>query len=1172
MDFKSLPSQYDHAAAQQKWYSCWEERGYFHASADPDDKRPPYTIVIPPPNVTGALHLGHALNNTLQDILIRMKRMQGYNTLWMPGTDHAGIATQAVVERRLFEEEKKTRHELGREGLVKRIWDWKDRYEARILGQLRQLGCSCDWQRTRFTLDDQCARAVREWFFRLFKDGKIYRGKRLVNWDTFLQTAVSDDEVFHEPVKGHFWHFKYPVIDPKSGEPTHVTIATTRPETMLGDTAVAVHPDPGGAFDKLSTELREKLLVASAKDKGELEEQMRLLLDRRAAMEAHLNTLRDMAKRSVMLELPLTGRRIPLILDEWAKPELGSGAVKITPAHDANDYDVWQRHPEIGAINILNPDGTLNENVPEKYRGLTVKKARDAVVADMETANLVVQVEDREIDLAHSDRSKTPIEPYMADQWFVKMDDDLPSREGPHDLPLPPGEGRGEGESANGKTPSPCHLPGGEGSRGLAQTAMDAVTSGRVKITPDRYAKGYLDWLSEKRDWPIGRQLWWGHQIPVWCVTLNANVYLQETKSRKASLERVVSEFRLVLDDYAFSSSVANDLFTQPSENSESTYYICARSDRAVDEVRRFYHRNYHQAHVAWTGDDRPKELPLNQNDRRVVPEQRLLKLIAVMKEQVPDVLDTWFSSALWPISTLGWPVETPELAKFYPTSTLVTSRDIITLWVARMVIAGLYNVGEVPFREVYITPKILDGYGETMSKSKGNGVDPLDVIEKFGADALRFGLAYLTTDTQDVKLPVEFECPHCDATFAQTKKNRVLPRVECEKCGKPFGTQWAEKPEEKALPRGAVVSERFELGRNFANKLWNAARFSLINLEGNSPAATSRGYIAPASGRGEPRDGNLLLEDRWLLSRLSTVTQQVTDALEHYRYADAARTLYDFAWNEFCSFYVEMTKARFLESPVGGDSVADGSLTLNDRAIGVGDASHSKQVAQRVLAHALDVLMRLLHPMMPFLTEEVWQLLAQVAPERGLPAASKAKASVCIATWPSATASYVDATIEKQFADFQAVLGAVREARQRQNIPFKEELNFTVRCDEATAKLLTPMQPYFGQMARAMAAQIGPKAEPTGVPISFTLAGQSGPIEVHVDVSRFIDVAAERKRLEKERDNLAKQISGIDAKLANKAFVERAPAEVVLQQRDKLAELRGQLMSVEDAFAKLPG
>ncbi|HEX3600786.1 MAG TPA: class I tRNA ligase family protein [Lacipirellulaceae bacterium] len=527
--------------------------------------------------------------------------------------------------------------------------------------------------------------------------------------------------------------------------------------------------------------------------------------------------------------------------------------------------------------------------------------------------------------------------------------------------------------------------------------------------------------------------------------------------------------------------------------------------------------------------------------------------------KQEDDVLDTWFSSALWPISTLGWPNETPELKKFYPTSALVTSRDIITLWVARMVIAGLYNVDEVPFHEVYITPKILDGYGETMSKSKGNGVDPLDVIDKFGADALRFGLAYLTTDTQDVKLPVEFECPHCGTLFPQTKKNRVLPRIECEKCGQPFSTQWAEKADDKALPRGAVVNERFELGRNFANKLWNAARFSLINLEDFSTAAGDRGYIDSASGRGSVND-DLLLEDRWLLSRLSTVTQEVTDALEHYRFADAARTLYDFAWNEFCSFYLEMTKARFH---------VDASLRDSNSRLGE-SRPRERETAQMVLAHALDVLIRLLHPMMPFLTEEVWQLLGQVAPNRGLPAAASACDSVCVAEWPEADVARQDVVIEAQFADFQAVLGVVREARQRQNIAYKEELEFSVRCDATTAKLLQPMQPYFKQMANANVIQIGASAEPQEVSISFPFTGRQGPIEVHVDVSRFIDKGAERKRLEKERENLAKQIGSIEGKLNNKGFVDKAPAEVVQQQRAKLEELRGQSISVEAAVAKL--
>jgi valyl-tRNA synthetase len=642
---------------------------------------------------------------------------------------------------------------------------------------------------------------------------------------------------------------------------------------------------------------------------------------------------------------------------------------------------------------------------------------------------------------------------------------------------------------------------------------MDAVTSGRVKISPERYAKGYLDWLSEKRDWPIGRQLWWGHRVPVW------------RKVRSDALEMWLSK--------------------EFGKNAAIHYTAC------------------------YDVGDRDPELRVC-----VMPEHDDIekKLEEVGFVQDPDVLDTWFSSALWPHSTLGWPDETPELKKFYPTTVLVTSRDIITLWVARMVLAGLYNVGDVPFHEVYITPKILDGYGETMSKSKGNGVDPIDIIEKFGADALRFGLAYLTTDTQDVKLPVDFECPHCGAQFAQTKKNRQLPRIECEKCGKPFATQWAEKPEDKALPRGAVVSERFELGRNFANKLWNAARFSLINLEG---------YTAPGSAGGFAEDA-LLLEDRWLLSRLSTVTQQVTDALERYRYADAARTLYDFAWNEFCSFYVEMTKARFT---VGVNSVADSGSQTMSAQIGVGDASHtSKLTAQRVLAHALDVLMRLLHPMMPFLTEEVWQLLGKVAPKRDLPDAAEhspspslkgrgneAAESICIARWPTADTARQNATIEQQFAEFQSVLGAVREIRQTQNIPQREELTFSVRCDAATAELLRPMQPYFTQMARATATDIGPHAVAPEVAASRTLAGRHGPMEVHVDVSRFIDTKAERKRLEKERENLTKQIGSIEGKLTNKNFVEKAPADLVTQQRAKLDELRGQLTSIGAALKKLP-
>jgi valyl-tRNA synthetase len=1055
---EELPKQYDHAAAQQRWYTFWEERGYFHA--EPDPSREAFCIVIPPPNVTGALHLGHALNNTLQDIIVRMKRMQGFNTLWMPGTDHAGIATQAVVEKRLREEAGKTRHDLGREGLVERIWQWKDQYEKRILGQLKQLGCSCDWERTRFTLDDVCARAVRETFFRLFADGKIYRGKRLVNWDTFLQTAVSDDEVFHEPVKGHFWHFRYPVVDPRPGEPTHVTIATTRPETMLGDTAVAVHPHPAAALDQAAAELREKLYSAPAKEKAEIEKESELLLERRAKLLPQLEKLRDMAARGTMLELPLTGRKIPLITDEWAKPELGSGCVKITPAHDANDYEVWQRHLEIGAINILNPDGTLNDQAPAKYRGLTVKKARDAVVADMEAAGLYnseTDREDREIDLAHSDRSKTPIEPYLADQWFVKM--------GSADYYLD----ADKGPDLSRKIRDP----------GLAQSAMDAITSGRVKFIPERYAKSYLDWLSEKRDWPIGRQLWWGHRVPVWTRRFKGMAERQKVEADAKSVY-LPDDSTSPRDDCAF-------WHEWDAETIEGVAYLCVRRENPELESQ--------------------------------------IENIGFVHEQ--DVLDTWFSSALWPHSTLGWPEQTPELAYFYPTSVLITSRDIITLWVARMVLTGQFNVGEVPFREVYVHPKILDGEGETMSKSKGNGVDPLDVIEKFGTDALRFGIAYLTTETQDVRMPVEFECPHCNALVGQTKKNRQLPRIDCTKCGKPFSTQWATKPEDVALPRAAVVSERFELGRNFANKLWNAARFTLMNLEGYKPAPLA--------------EGELTVEDRWLLSRLSTVTQETTDALQSYRFAEAARTLYDFAWEDFCSFFVEMSKPRL------ADAV-------------------TRPAVQRVLAHALDTLMRLLHPMIPFLTEEVWQRLGEVAPRRGLAEPKGAAESVMIAPWPVADAARRNERIESQFAEFQAVLGAIREIRSRQNIPPREEIEFCVRCDEPTAALLTPMSPYFASMACARGKEWGPLVVPPELCASVTLSGK----EIHVDVSRFMDFGAEISRLEKELDGLQKRLQSIDAKLGNENFVSRAPADVVEQQKQLRAEVLQSTESVKASLAAL--
>ncbi len=584
-----LPKAYDPREAQSKWLAFWEERGYGHSEPD---GRTPYTIVIPPPNVTGALHMGHALNNTLQDVLIRWKRMQGFNAEWMPGTDHAGIATQAVVERLIFAQEKKTRHEIGREELVKRIWEWKDKYEKRILGQLRELGCSCDWQRTRFTFDEGCSRAVRATFFNWFRDGYIFRGKRLVNWDAHLQTSVADDETYVENTKGGFWTFKYPVKTSPgadaSGSPEFIRFSTTRPETMLGDTAVCVHP----------SDERYKHLIGK------------------------------------MVIIPLNGREIPIIADGMlVDPKLGTGCVKVTPAHDANDYACWQRNPQIGIINILNKDGTINEN-GGKYQGMDRYKAREAVTKDMEELGYFEGKEDREIPLAYSDRSKTPIEPLLSDQWFVRMGDAAEfgirnSEFGMEDRgAADPSPQLGDSSPQQGSTdPSPQRKQG-LGANGLAQMAMDAVTSGKVKFFPDRYAKTYLDWLGEKRDWCISRQLWWGHRIPVWS---KADPSLDDSMV----IARIAQTGNAHVIDWLDEDSADGSTHT--------TMAVClSAEDQSVEkelETRGF--------------------------------------------TQDPDVLDTWFSSQLWPHSTFGWPNKTPDLAYYYPTSTLVTSRDIITLWVA---------------------------------------------------------------------------------------------------------------------------------------------------------------------------------------------------------------------------------------------------------------------------------------------------------------------------------------------------------------------------------------------------------------------------------------------------------------------------------------------------------
>ncbi|MFN7841330.1 MAG: class I tRNA ligase family protein, partial [Pirellula sp.] len=814
------------------------------------------------------------------------------------------------------------------------------------------------------------------------------------------------------------------VVDPKPGEPTHVTIATTRPETMLGDTAVAVHPNPDESLARFEAGLREKLSEASPKDRPAIESQLEQLENRRKELLPQLVLLAKMAKEGRQLRLPIVGRVIPLVADEWAKPEMGSGCVKITPAHDPNDYEVAIRG-KLPMINILNSDGTVNENAGP-YCGLTMNKTRLKVVEEMDRLGLLAKTEDHQIELKHSDRSKTPIEPYLADQWFVKMDQ-------------------------------------------LAQSAMDAVNDGRVKIYPPRYANGYLDWLGEKRDWPVGRQLWWGHQIPIWSRSFeNA----EQAKSLKFQLESM--------------SERSAGLMTVQIEE-PATVHACVRhSDPALE-----------------------------------------LKLHSLGLVRQEDVLDTWFSSALWPHSTLGWPEKTPELEYFYPTNVLITSRDIITLWVARMVLMGLNNVGEVPFSEVFIHPKILDGYGETMSKSKGNGVDPIDVIDKFGPDALRFGLSWLCTETQDVRMPVQYECPHCEAKVNQTKENRQTPTVDCDSCKKTFSTQWAESAEDKAHPKAPVVSDRFEVARNFVNKLWNASRFVMMNLSGYSLQPTS--------------SASLPLEDQWILSQLASVTLKVESEIKQYHYAEAARAVYDFAWDHFCSFYVEMAKPR-LQDP---------------------DARHQ---VQRVIAHVLDRMLRLLHPITPFVTEAIWQQLNKITRQRDFVTNESSGDWIVRAPWPTPDPEHIKPEIEKQFSHFVALIGAVREIRSRQNIAPKQQVSFSVKCSAEMRDLLAPMSKFLEAMANARAEQW---SDNPVIP-SVNAAVSIPEMDVYVDLTQFIDVAAEITRNEKLLANLVKQIQGKEGRLSNESFVSRAPADIIEKERQALAELVSQRQATVDAIEKL--
>jgi valyl-tRNA synthetase len=956
-----LPKIYDPTTVEDRIYRMWEDGGYFHAAADDPGK--PYTIVMPPPNVTAMLHLGHALNNVLQDILVRWRRMQGRKTLWLPGTDHAGIATQAVVERRIFQEEKKSRHDLGRDELVRRIWAWRDECGDTILRQLRRIGSSCDWQRTRFTLDPVCARAVRQAFYKMFSDGLIYRGKRLVNWDTHLQTAVADDEVYHEKVKGHLWHIKYPV---KGEAGRFLTVATTRPETMLGDTALAVHPD----------DPRYKALIG---------------------------------KTAI---LPLLDREIPIIADGLlVDPKFGSGCVKVTPAHDPNDYEAGLRN-HLEMINILTPNGHINEN-GGPYKGLERFTARKRVVEDLEARGLVEKIEPYETDVGHSDRSRTPIEPYLSEQWFVRMAE-------------------------------------------LTEKAMEAVRDERVKFHPERYARTYLDWLSQKRDWCISRQLWWGHQIPIWSQDLE----LPAGAAAAPAVGRPVDAQTLA----AFHRTVRGGDFFGEYLKGAGRYFLRT------------------EPHPENPGRIRTHFCPADEN-----PELQN-RLEAAGWKRDPDVLDTWFSSALWPFSTLGWPGETPDLETFYPTDVLVTAREIITLWVARMVMVGLYNLGKVPFADVYIHAMIQDGEGRPMKKSLGNGVDPLDIIATHGTDALRFTLAWMTTETQDVRLPVV-----------------------------------------KDAATGRNTSPKFDMGRNFCNKLWNATRFALMNLEGAEGAALDR--------------AKMRLEDRWILSRVERIRRTVDQELGAFHFQASLTALYDFFWHDLCDWYLEVVKPR-----------------LADPA--------ERAVPQRILAHVLDRTLRLMHPFVPFISESAWEGLNATVRDRSLPGLAAAPPSerLILARWPEPAEGLIDEAAEKEFGLRQELIEGVRKAKAESG-QSASEVAVYIPEPAGQEQFIAATFEAFADLAAVTEVHIGKRPPAGQVCASSYVASLGGSVYVPMPEEM---IKKERARMAKEIEEKNRLLKSIEGKLANKQFTDRAPAEVVERERARAEEARAAVAALEKRRAEL--
>ncbi|MCT4604846.1 MAG: valine--tRNA ligase [Marinisporobacter sp.] len=874
MTIKNLDKTYNPQEFENRIYENWLEKDYF--KAEPNSEKDPYTIVLPPPNITGKLHMGHALDHTLQDILIRWKRMQGYEALWLPGTDHASIATEVKVVEKVLKEEGKTKEELGRDEFLKRAWAWKEEYGGRIVEQMQKLGNSCDWSKERFTMDEGCNKAVREVFVRLYEKGYIYRGNRLINWCPDCKTSLSDAEVEHEEKAGHFWHVKYPVKD--SDE--FLEIATTRPETILGDTAVAVHPE-----DERYAHLVGKTLI-----------------------------------------LPIVGREIPVIADAYVDKEFGTGAVKITPAHDPNDFEVGLRH-NLEQITVMTDEAKMNKHAG-KYAGMDRYECRKALVKDLDEASFLVHVKDHSHNVGTCYRCHTVVEPRLSDQWFVKMEE-------------------------------------------LAKPAIEAVRSGQTKFVPERFDKIYYHWLENIRDWCISRQLWWGHRIPA---------------------------------------------------------YYCEDCGELM---------------VA-------REMP-----------NCCSKCNSTNLKQDEDVLDTWFSSALWPFSTLGWPDNTEELKYFYPTDVLVTGYDIIFFWVVRMMFSGLEQMGEIPFKYVFVHGLVRDSQGRKMSKSLGNGIDPLEIINQYGADALRLTLATGNSPGNDMRF----------------------------------------------------YMERVEANRNFANKLWNATRFVLMNLDQETFDE-------------EKCVENFTLADKWIVSRMNQVSKEVTDNLEKFELGMAVQKIYDFIWNEYCDWYIELVKPRLY-----------------------GEDQESKNTALYVLTMVLENSLKLLHPFMPFITEEIWQHLPTTKDE-----------SVMISKWPKYNDCFAFEKEEKDMELIMEAIRSIRNIRAEMNVVPSKKAKVMVVASKDAYEAINSGKNYF--MTLASASEVVLQKEKKDIPedaMSAVIAGA----EIFLPLDELVDFEKEMERLQKEKEKLEKELKRVNGKLSNQGFLGKAPAKVIEEEKEKQAKYQDMMEKV---------